>query len=201
MKILIDNGHGQETPGKRSPIWDDGSQLLEWSYTREIAARVVAELKAAKIDAQLLTPEPNDIGLNERCIRANRLAKVYGNKNTLVVSIHCNASATKGKANGWEIHTGIGHTLSDAYATVFFNEAKAILTGKPKKRMRSDNADGDPDFDSNFAILRDTTCPAVLTENLFMDNQEDCAFLLSEEGKAAIVQIHVNAIKKIQQLS
>ena len=33
MKILIDNGHGQETAGKRSP---DG-RLLEWSYNREIA--------------------------------------------------------------------------------------------------------------------------------------------------------------------
>lgn len=37
MKILIDNGHGVETPGKRSP---DG-RLKEYAYTREIANRVV----------------------------------------------------------------------------------------------------------------------------------------------------------------
>ena len=42
MKILIDNGHGQETAGKRSP---DG-RLLEWSYNREIARRVVAALQS-----------------------------------------------------------------------------------------------------------------------------------------------------------
>ena len=42
MKILIDNGLGRDTTGKRSP---DG-RLLEWSYTREIARRVVAELQA-----------------------------------------------------------------------------------------------------------------------------------------------------------
>ncbi len=38
MKVLIDNGHGAETPGKRSP---DG-RLLEYAYTREIAIRVAS---------------------------------------------------------------------------------------------------------------------------------------------------------------
>ena len=41
MKILIDNGHGENTPGKCSP---DG-RLKEWAYTREIADRVVAGLR------------------------------------------------------------------------------------------------------------------------------------------------------------
>ena len=27
MKVLLDNGHGENTPGKRSPKWSDGSQL------------------------------------------------------------------------------------------------------------------------------------------------------------------------------
>lgn len=34
MKILIDNGHGKETPGKRSPVWPDGSQLYEYEFNR-----------------------------------------------------------------------------------------------------------------------------------------------------------------------
>ena len=63
--------------------------------------------------------------------------------------------------------------------------------------MRADWSDGDPDWDSNFAILRDTKCAAVLTENLFMDNEEDCRYLLSSEGKETITQIHVQAILKI----
>jgi hypothetical protein len=43
MKILIDNGHGENTPGKRSPVWEDGVQLFEWEYAREIARRVETE--------------------------------------------------------------------------------------------------------------------------------------------------------------
>ena len=34
MKILIDNGHGRETPGKRSP---DG-KLREYAYNRSLPA-------------------------------------------------------------------------------------------------------------------------------------------------------------------
>lgn len=53
MKILIDNGHGKETSGKRSP---DG-RLKEYAYTREIADRVVIELQNEGIDAMRIVPE------------------------------------------------------------------------------------------------------------------------------------------------
>ena len=40
MKVLIDNGHGVDTKGKRSPVWPDGRQLFEWEFNRDIAKRV-----------------------------------------------------------------------------------------------------------------------------------------------------------------
>ena len=39
--IILENGHGSQTPGKRSPIWGDGSQLLEWEFNRDIVRRIV----------------------------------------------------------------------------------------------------------------------------------------------------------------
>jgi N-acetylmuramoyl-L-alanine amidase len=48
MKFLIDNEHGENTPGKRSPVWPDGTQLFEWEYAREIARRVETELLKRK---------------------------------------------------------------------------------------------------------------------------------------------------------
>ena len=56
-------------------------------------------------------------------------------------------------------------------------------------------------WSSNFYILKNTPCPAVLTENMFQDNKEDVAFLKSEEGKEKIVQLHLNSIKKYLELS
>lgn len=198
MKFLIDNGHGENTAGKRSPKWKDGTQLFEWDYTRQIAREVVKRCKAAGIDAQLLTPENHDVPLYERTIRANRIAKSYGAKNTIVISIHNNAF--NGKAHGWEVHTYLGQSLSDTYATVIWNVAKEKLSKTDRPTMRGDHADGDPDFDSNFAILRDTVCASILTENLFMDNEKDCKFLLSDEGRELIIQIHVEAIIQIENL-
>lgn len=54
--------------------------------------------------------------------------------------------------------------------------------------------DGDPDIEVDFYILRHTSSPAVLTENLFMDNPADCAFLLSPEGQQSLVNLHVDGI-------
>ena len=49
MKILLDNGHGSNTPGKRSP---DGL-FREYAYTREIAALVASKLRREGYDAEL----------------------------------------------------------------------------------------------------------------------------------------------------
>jgi len=194
MRILLDNGHGLNTPGKQSPQWPDSPQLIEWRYTRELVERIEQRLRQAFVLVQRIVPEYKDIPLWERCARVNQIARNYGSSKCLLVSIHVNASST-GNARGWEIHTGKGQTLSDVFARYFWNEAKTTLPAVSP--MRGDHSDGDPDWDSNFAILRDTICPAVLTENLFMDNHEDCLFLLSEEGKSTLTDIHVNAILQI----
>ena len=77
MVILIDNGHGIDTLGKRSP---DG-RLREYKYAREIAAEVVKRLKTMDYNAQLLVTEENDISLGTRCKRANDVCKHFGASN------------------------------------------------------------------------------------------------------------------------
>ena len=193
MKVLIDNGHGENTPGKRSPLWPDGSQLFEWAYTREIARRVCSDLKSKGVDAELLVKEDIDVPLQERARRANELSARNGKSKTMLVSIHCNASGT-GKGTGWEVHTSPGKTKSDELAQIFWDKANEILGSKWK--IRGDWSDGDGDWENNFYVLTKTSCPAILTENLFMDNQADCKFLLSAEGKNQIVKLHVEAIIK-----
>ena len=45
-----------------------------------------------------------------------------------------------------------------------------------------------------MAICRETYCPSVLTENLFQDNLSDVEFLLSDKGREAIINLHVEGI-------
>ena len=190
MKILIDNGHGRETAGKRSP---DG-RLLEWAYNREIARRVVTALQSQNLYASLLVPEDEDIPLAERCRRANLLCSQLGTRNVALVSIHVNAAGRGDKwynADGWCCYTSTGQTAGDALANYL---CQAALQNLPGHRMRFDYADGDPDQEASFYILRHTSCAAALTENGFMDCHRSCDFLLSDEGKAAITQLHIDGI-------
>ena len=91
MKILLDNGHGIETP-KRSP---DG-KLLEYQYNRLIASRVTSELCDCGYDAQLLVAEISDVPLAERCRRVNAICDEVGTTNVILVSIHVNTADADG---------------------------------------------------------------------------------------------------------
>jgi N-acetylmuramoyl-L-alanine amidase len=190
MKILIDNGHGNNTPGKRSP---DG-RLLEWQYAREIAKAVVSRLRNAGYDAELLVTENYDVPLLERVHRANAKCQSLGKENVIVVSVHCNAAGNGKewlKATGWEIWTSEGMTDSDRLAEWMLRMAELSFPDKIRVWRQEQYQ---RDKEKNFTILKSTLCPAVLTENFFMDNQDDVAFLLSEEGKKAIVNCHVLGI-------
>ena len=87
MKILIDPGHGLNTPGKRSP---DG-RFLEAQFNREISRNIVCELKDRGYDAELLVNEATDISLKERVSRANSHSSHLGKDQVIIVSIHANA--------------------------------------------------------------------------------------------------------------
>ena len=192
--VLLDNGHGKETAGKRSPVWSDGSQLFEWEFNRDIVRRIAEKLEADGIPYRVLVPEETDISLTERARRANEIAKENNGK-AYVLSIHANA----GGGTGWEVYTSPGQTPSDAIATVFFEEAGREFV-PDGWRMRSDYSDGDPDKEANFAILTKTTCPAILTENFFMDTEKDCRFIMRDDGREQIADMHVAAIKRVVKL-
>ena len=55
-------------------------------------------------------------------------------------------------------------------------------------------SDGDSDWEEQFYILWKSMCPAVLTENFFMDSQSDLEYLQSRAGKQAVVDTHVEGI-------
>ncbi len=190
MKILIDNGHGRETPGKRSP----NGVLREYAVARDIARRTVDELIRRGYDAERIVTEEMDISLGTRCKRVNAICDKYGSGNVLLVSVHLNA-AGNGRiwmgARGWEVYTSKGNTKADRLADCLCAAALEQLRGMT---IREDWSDGDADKEADFYILKHTKCAAALTENLFMDNTRDYDFLMSEEGIQKIVGLHVQGI-------
>ena len=84
-----------------------------------------------------------------------------------------------------------GITRSDLLAADLYEAARKHLAGQ---RIRRYNGPREPDFESNFFVLRHSKCPAVLTENLYQDCRSDVAFLQSSAGKRVVVMLHVEGI-------
>nr|WP_303661457.1 N-acetylmuramoyl-L-alanine amidase [Bacteroides intestinalis] len=166
LTIILDNGHGSNTPGKCSP----DKSLLEYKWAREIVDMLIKELKALGFNAVKLVPEDIDISLKERVRRANQIYKDT-NKQAILISVHCNAAGADGKwhtANGWSVFVSQNASKnSKRLAKDLYEQAeKRGLKGNrsvPKEKY----------WVQSLAMCRDTNCPAVLTENMFQDNKAD----------------------------
>ena len=194
MKILIDAGHGINTPGKKSP---DG-RLKEYEWARDIAQRLEANLKSNGYDVQRVVPEVEDISISTRCNRVNAICKQVGPKNVILVSIHNNASGNGswGTAKGFSVFVSKNASSnSKKLAEIFTDESiSRKMTGN--RSIPSCKYWTWSWTKSDIGILKNTSCPAELTENGFMDCKEECDYLLSEKGKQDFVDLHVAAIEK-----
>ena len=191
--VIIDNGHGSDTKGKRSP----NGLLKEYEWTRIVSRMLKERLDKEGIPSMLVVPESNDIKLTERVNRINAIHKVY--PMAFLISIHNNAAGSNRewtKANGFSIFVSKNSSSkSKKLASIFTDNAiERGLTGNrsiPKNKYWT----WPLTQKSDIYILSKSSCPAVLTENLFMDNISDYDFLMSNNGKEKIVQLHLDSIK------
>lgn len=190
MLILIDPGHGIDTPGKRSP---DG-KFLEYLWNRQIADLLLDRFVIMGIDASMVVTETNDISLATRVQRVNRICSKVGASNVILLSIHSNAAGDGSKwmsAQGWSCYTSKGETKSDVIAECLYDAFEAEFA---EKKIRKDMSDGDRDWEENFYVLQKSKCPAVLLENFFYDNRDECAWLLKDETKERIADAILKGI-------
>lgn len=197
--FLLDPGHGgiiddiYQTEGKRSPQWHNMPPLFEGEFTRDIVKRLLALSPLFDINCIDIVDTEKDLPLYERVARANEYQPDKFIMDIIYVSIHANA----GGGRGIEVFTSPGQTRSDEIASVFLHKLGAAF---PKVRKRTDFTDGDPDKEARFYVLTKTSMPAVLTENFFMDNKQECRdYLLSESGRDRIALAHLAAMVEIEK--
>ena len=201
--IILGTAHLRTTPGKHSI----DNRLYEYAYSREIVSLLEMELTkrghivlidypAAEPNSAMLAlrySNTNTKELKYRVAIVNNLCKKYGASNCVYVSIHVNAAMSDGKwhnASGFSVFVSLNASSSSKrLAMLFTQHAKTMkLTGNrsiPSAQY----------WQKNLCVLRETACPAVLTENLFQDNKADVDFLLSDQGRQAVVSLHLRAIE------
>lgn len=205
MIIVLGTAHLSTTPGKCSP---DG-RFREFAYSREIALEVAARLRKLghSVFIDYVAPGPNEQmksssakeeqrrELAWRVSFVNTLCARYGAKNVVYVSLHTNAAGGDGK---WHGARGLSVMVSPKGSQASRKLARCIYEAGERigRKAVTGNRCTPPSkyWEQSLYVLNNTRCPAVLTENLFQDNREDVDYLLSPEGREAIVALHVEGI-------
>lgn len=186
--VVLDPGHGGKDPGADN----DASGLKEKDVTLRFCQILRDLLKASGV--QVILTRTSDTALHPT--KATDLAMRAGVANSAnadcLVSIHCNG-AERLDAQGFEIWTTKGNTISDPLATKIFN---SWAGSNIKTKLRVDNSDGDPDKESNFTVIYKTKCASVLLEIGFITNNEEAALMASEEWLTASAKTVASGILK-----
>lgn len=154
MIIVIDPGHGGEDPGAT------GYGLVEKNINLFLAKAVQKALSGYDAEVRLTREGDTNPGFSTRANYANNLNAGY------FLSVHTNA----GGGTGFEsfIHNN-APAATEVLRSTLHDEVARFYTGAglPDRGKKK----------ANFAVLRDTNMPAVLLENLFVDNPQDAAHL------------------------
>ncbi|WP_210365339.1 N-acetylmuramoyl-L-alanine amidase [Bacillus sp. REN3] len=161
MKIMLDAGHGRNTPGKRSP---DG--LREFEFNSAVADYAKELLENYKNTTIYFAHSNNeDVPLQARTDKANRLdVDIY-------VAIHANAFGT----GGWNDAGGIETYVYPTKPAIAYQLAQkiqrnlVIATGLRNRGVKT----------ADFHVLRETKMDAVLVECGFMTNPDEVKLLSS----------------------
>jgi len=189
ITVLLDAGHGASTPGKRSPVTDDGRQLLEWQLTRDLSDRIKVTCDQLGIRCIQANIDDSDPGLSARAKYINQLVRQEAELGyqCIMISLHGNACGNGSvwcSATGFEVWTTEGTTKSDEFAKLLCKHFPIIF---PKEKLRGHK-------EKNFTLIFKCACPCVLTENFFYDNPKDFELLMSERGRQMITDLHMAAI-------
>lgn len=166
MKLVcIDDGHGMNTAGKRTPFFPNSKKFMhENEFNRAVADLLKINLEKCGFKTIMVAPGDNDVPLKTRTDTANKA------KADFYISIHANAlNGIWGNQQGVSTFHYPGSILGKKAATAIH---KYMIQGTQQKDRGV--------LTANFHVLRETKMPAVLVECAFMDNLREANLLLSE---------------------
>ena len=179
VKIFIDPGHGGTDPGAV------GYGLLEKEVVLKIAKKMRNLLsRYDNVVVELSRDDDRYLSLSQRAEMANDWGA------DIFISIHINSAANKSAA-GFEtfIYNGSVSQPTVANQNVIHAEIARSIGLKDRGKKRA-----------NYAVLRETKMPAILTENGFISNANDAAKLKEDSFLDKIAQGHVNGLVKVYGL-
>jgi N-acetylmuramoyl-L-alanine amidase len=172
MKIVIDPGHGGSDPGAT------GNGLVEKDLNLTISRNIrdILVNEYINVDVQMTRDSDIFVSLSERANMANNWGADY------FLSIHVNA----GGGTGFESYIHTTRTTGSVQAQDVIHPVIVSTLGVRDRGKK----------DANFAVLRETYMPAILTENLFIDHPDDAALLKDPAFLKRIARGHVSGLEQ-----
>jgi N-acetylmuramoyl-L-alanine amidase len=176
-KICLDAGHNNSGADTGAA----GNNLREELLTLDICQRIKALLELNDFEV-VMTREGDFVNgphntvnesLQTRCNIANKAEA------DLFISVHINA----GGGTGQEIYICGGGGQAEKFAKISLYYLLQQCAWKDRGVKTS-----------NFLVLENTTMPAILTENGFIDNAADASLLRAEDFRQKIAVAHAKAV-------
>ena len=181
--IALDDGHGMETAGKRTPhIPELGRAIKENEFNKAVVNHLATELKRCGFEVLLVAPTDKDDPLATRVSRANAA------KADIYVSVHYDAFDSKFDSYDPEGLT-VFYVNGSANGKRLAECVHSYLKGGTKQRDRGLKT-------ADYYVLRKTNMPAILTENGFMDNKREALLMLDKAFQLEVAQEHAKGICK-----
>ncbi len=190
--IALDDGHGMETPGKRTPplpkdlyidgklVRKKGEVIKENEFNEAVCKYLEIALKRCGFDVLQVASGDSDIPLQTRVRRANSAdADAY-------ISKHYNAVGEKWQSKVKGLVTIIHYNSSSKSKELAKNVHEELLKLHKDHNCKNFGVRKDTDI-SGFSlyVLRNTKMPAILTESGFMDNITEAIEMLDPKFQKA----------------
>ena len=181
--IALDDGHGMETDGKRTPTIPRLNLVIrENEFNRAVKRLLDVHLKRCGFRTLFVAPGDTDVPLKTRTDRANNA------KADLYFSIHFNAFDGKWEsdAQGVSVHVYPGYPKTKEKAQIVL---KWLLKGTPQLSRGV--------IESDFYVLRETHMDSILIECGFMDSLVEARLMASPGFRAEVAEECARAICEI----
>ena len=181
-------------PGGYQYRQSPNKNLDELTYLNRLTDDIILRLRESVKDTPFITITKLAGPMDQILTRLQTLTRTTPPTSNCLIAVGLNSTRMDGHQHsnkGWRVISNPESSQSSTLATALATAAMQTLGHR---------ATSNQDIATNLAhlnqtpILTATAIPAVLTLNLYQDNRQDAAYLLSSEGRQAIISLHVKGI-------
>lgn len=184
VKVWLDAGHGGHDSGAC------GHGLAEKNIVLNLAIRlqwILGNRTDGHVEVGMTRSDDTFVSLNERANRANNWGADF------FLSIHVNSGGGKGYED--YIYIGCGDYGSTARARDAFH-----MVMRDFYQSQGLGIHGAGKQKADFSVLRRTNMNAILTENLYIDNEHECDYLRQDQDGGFLDKLawaHARALSRM----